>query len=244
MSAEQEELPELIARRRAEIGRLNNARRDLAKLKKEFGEPLDLVRVRRELRSAQAGLERTLRYEDLLADLEKLEKAIEEDRGLLKSLRADYEIDELEHLDVLRRMTSEAVARISDPEATFIPHGFFVYLLWGADADRPMYVGQSRNILSRLGSHMQNPERGPHVHSVQLLRCESKKAMDEMERSLIVGYQPAWNKVHNSRWSEFTKPVNAEDDRAAAAVIGAVMRGESLSYQEALELIRTEERAS
>ena len=80
-------------------------------------------------------------------------------------------------------------------EHTFDPHGYFVYLLWGDSEDTPLYVGQSTNILGRLGQHMQAPDRRHRVRRVQVLRCRGKADMDRTERRLIACYQPPLNIV-------------------------------------------------
>jgi hypothetical protein len=77
--------------------------------------------------------------------------------------------------------------------AQFDPHGLYVYLLWGNDPDRPVYVGQSSNILARLGDHMRDATKRSIVKRVQVVNCEDKAKMDELEASLILAYQPVLN---------------------------------------------------
>ena len=76
----------------------------------------------------------------------------------------------------------------------FDPHGFFVYTLWSR-AGRRLYIGQSRNVLGRVGDHMSNPERGPSVARITFIKCRTKEAMDDLELKLIRDYQPDWNVV-------------------------------------------------
>ena len=76
----------------------------------------------------------------------------------------------------------------------FDPHGFCVYLLWGDDEDRPIYVGQSVNVMGRVGSHMTS-DKGPLTRKVQIVRCSSREQMCELESSLIELYQPPMNIV-------------------------------------------------
>lgn len=73
------------------------------------------------------------------------------------------------------------------------PRGWFVYTLWGADESRPLYVGMSGNVLARLGQHMNNPLRRPHIHRVGLLRCPDARRMRSTELRLIRHYAPPWN---------------------------------------------------
>ena len=77
----------------------------------------------------------------------------------------------------------------------FNPHGFFVYLLWGTDENTPIYVGQSSNVLSRLGSHLGNREKRQLTRHVQIMRCANKSAMDRTEGALIRRYQPPLNVI-------------------------------------------------
>jgi len=73
------------------------------------------------------------------------------------------------------------------------PSGFYVYLLWGDDETRPLYVGQSANFLSRLGSHMSDPGKRHRIRSVTVIRCQTERQMDTTELRLIRKYRPALN---------------------------------------------------
>jgi predicted GIY-YIG superfamily endonuclease len=88
------------------------------------------------------------------------------------------------------RLRYTVSARIGD---AFDPHGFYVYLLWGADDETPLYIGQSRNILSRLGSHMANNDRRYAVKSVQVIKCSGEATMKRTEAALIREYNPPLN---------------------------------------------------
>jgi hypothetical protein len=77
----------------------------------------------------------------------------------------------------------------------FDPVGWYVYLLWSRKGDpAPLYVGRSRNILSRLGSHLGNSEKRPHIGWVSLIRCTSHADMAAREGALIRKLRPPWNK--------------------------------------------------
>jgi predicted GIY-YIG superfamily endonuclease len=76
---------------------------------------------------------------------------------------------------------------------TFDPHGCFVYLLWGDDDKTPIYVGQSTNILSRLGSHLGQWDKKTMTRRVQLIRCADRAVMESTEQALIREYQPLLN---------------------------------------------------
>lgn len=75
------------------------------------------------------------------------------------------------------------------------PHGYYVYCLWGDDPDRPLYVGQSSNILARLGSHLSNRSRRAAVRRISLTRCKTHTRMCKTEMQLIDLYQPPLNVV-------------------------------------------------
>lgn len=76
---------------------------------------------------------------------------------------------------------------------SFDPHGCFVYLLWGRDDQKPLYVGKSTNVLARLGTHMSTPEKRAKTTRTMLIRCASEQQMDATERRLIAKYQPPMN---------------------------------------------------
>lgn len=82
---------------------------------------------------------------------------------------------------------------IADLTQGIDPHGYFVYFLWGDDPATPLYVGQSRNLLSRLGSHMGDPRKFPDVRRVTIRRYGSEQEMDRAEDQFIGWYQPPWN---------------------------------------------------
>lgn len=93
----------------------------------------------------------------------------------------------------LRQAFARNVVESVESNNHFDPHGWFVYLLWGSDPEAPIYVGQSRNILSRLGSHLQDSAKRKMVKRVQLIRCKSAGDMDRLELQLIREYRPRLN---------------------------------------------------
>lgn len=88
------------------------------------------------------------------------------------------------------RLRHTVSSRIGD---AFDPHGFYVYILWGVDDETPLYIGQSRNVLSRLGYHMTDKAKRYEVKSVQLIKCSGKRTMDRTEAALIREYKPPLN---------------------------------------------------
>lgn len=90
------------------------------------------------------------------------------------------------------RLRHTVSSRIGD---AFDPHGYYVYLLWGDDLETPLYIGQSRNILGRLGSHLNDNGKRWQIKSVQLIKCNGKPTMDRTEAALIREYKPPMNTV-------------------------------------------------
>lgn len=98
-------------------------------------------------------------------------------------------------MNVLRRI----LRALSAPEPVgvnlarpFDPRGNFVYALWD-DADRLLYVGQSANVLARLGVHMSNQDRRSKIAAVTVMRCETRDIMHDTEQRLIREHAPPWN---------------------------------------------------
>lgn len=90
------------------------------------------------------------------------------------------------------RVRNTVSSRIGD---AFDPHGFYVYLLWGEDPDTPLYIGLSRNVLGRLGAHMNNADRRDQIRSVQLIKCSGESTMKRTEAALIREYRPPLNTI-------------------------------------------------
>lgn len=74
----------------------------------------------------------------------------------------------------------------------FDPRGCFVYVLLDEDRRTPLYIGQSTNLLPRLGQHM-HAHYGKQVTLVVTIRCSHELEMRGMERMLIRQYHPRLN---------------------------------------------------
>jgi hypothetical protein len=96
----------------------------------------------------------------------------------------------------------------------FPSQGFCVYCLWD-DRDVLLYVGQTTNLLRRLGEHQQSPTRGAFVR-VSLFRCYSERQMHLTEEWLIDRLQPPLN-VWGTRDQEERANSRMERGRAAWA---------------------------
>jgi hypothetical protein len=111
-----------------------------------------------------------------------------------KSAKLDAVAESINAQGSFKRIRDCADALLGNfgPIEVFDPHGFCVYLLWGNDEERPIYVGQSINVMGRVGSHMTS-DKGPLTRRVQIVRCASREQMCELESALIELYQPPMN---------------------------------------------------
>lgn len=95
-------------------------------------------------------------------------------------------------IDVREWTTEELVKRTKKA-----PHigvvGHFVYILWGEDRTRPLYVGETAHLMRRLGNHRDKAER---VLTIQLLAFDSEQERSLAEAQLIRHYQPPLNTLH------------------------------------------------
>lgn len=69
----------------------------------------------------------------------------------------------------------------------------FVYFL--LDGDEVVYVGQTRNGLSRIYAHKKNKK----FDGACVIYCDSLN-LDYMEDFYITKYKPKYNKIDNKRW--------------------------------------------
>lgn len=92
-----------------------------------------------------------------------------------------------------KRVTAGLDVLISTAEDHLDPHGYYVYLLWGAREDAPLYVGQSTNIYGRLGDHMRAADRRYRVKRITVIRCKTASQMEQTEMRLIRHYRPELN---------------------------------------------------
>lgn len=76
----------------------------------------------------------------------------------------------------------------------YAPGTYHVYMLYDVD-ERLLYVGQSSNIINRLGQHYNHPDRGGRIARVAMIRCATRDAMRQLETHLIGELQPELNIV-------------------------------------------------
>lgn len=117
-------------------------------------------------------------------------------KGLFE--RLDYRDDIVErHYHIVREVAEEATQKALDGvtrveiDDCIDPHGYYVYILW--DDTEPIYVGQSANVLNRLGAHMGDSGKRADTRRVQLVRCDSREKALEAELTLIEMHRPRLN---------------------------------------------------
>jgi hypothetical protein len=71
-------------------------------------------------------------------------------------------------------------------------NGYFVYLLLDVSGD-PIYVGQSRALLGRLGTHLRDELKGSETVSMRMIKCQDQRQMAALEYAVIQKYQPRIN---------------------------------------------------
>lgn len=127
--------------------------------------------------------------QDLIAETDaakrrhkEAEAAWERERRTLEKMRVCAERDSV--------ATAVAAARQKGPLEN--PIGYYVYFLWAYGGEL-MYVGESRNILGRLGDHMRNPERQYAICRITTIECADEAAMHRLEGAAIREHQPPWN---------------------------------------------------
>ena len=142
-----------------------------------LAEPMDELREELKL----LALHVDLAVEDLLKRVDALEARWENKQEAVK--RAG-------RAALAKRIETTGVGEFFDPE------GYFVYILWG-EGERPVYVGQSANILARLGAHFGNRAKRRLITKIQLVRCATRHVMDTTEADLIAHYRPQLNIAGN-----------------------------------------------
>lgn len=134
---------------------------------------------------------------DLLADVRAItsreaERLEADALPAAEARAAEFWTDRLRRIEATARQRTADLAAIS-LESGLNPHSYYVYLLWSAkDADKPIYVGRSFNVLSRLGDHMTGPPRF-ETHWVTIIDCVTEYGMIDTEGRLIAYYKPRLN---------------------------------------------------
>lgn len=71
----------------------------------------------------------------------------------------------------------------------------FVYVAWGLDERRPLYVGKTRSLMGRLGQHEQASPWFRYVRRLEVYGFRSELAALEAEAQAIHDLQPAFNRT-------------------------------------------------
>lgn len=106
-----------------------------------------------------------------------------------------WEARQIDRLSRQLTHANKALARsnLGPLEDGIDPNGYFVYYLWRPGSNTPAYVGQSRNVLARLGQHVYN--HGQSIARVTVVRCQTQAEMIRFEAAEIRRLQPIWNRA-------------------------------------------------
>ena len=73
----------------------------------------------------------------------------------------------------------------------------FVYIAWGRDESRPLYIGKSRNVMARLGQHAQSSPWYVYIDHFDVYGFRSELAALQAEAEAIAELRPEYNKALN-----------------------------------------------
>lgn len=128
------------------------------------------------------------------SELEELHDEVARKQAEFDAARAQWEA-ERKGLHKLREQADrDAVAITNTPQVGPLedPHGYYVYFLWSHTNDL-LYVGMSRNVLSRLGEHVR--QRGYAIYRITVVQCPDEASMERTKARAIAQHKPEWNTV-------------------------------------------------
>ena len=73
----------------------------------------------------------------------------------------------------------------------------FVYIAWGRDESRPLYVGKSRNLMARIGEHARSSQWYVYLDHFDIYGYRTELDAIEAEADAIHGLQPEYNVALN-----------------------------------------------
>lgn len=73
----------------------------------------------------------------------------------------------------------------------------FVYVAWGRDESRALYVGKSRNVMSRIGQHAQASPWFPYLARLDFYGYRSEGEALQAEAEAIAELRPEYNVALN-----------------------------------------------
>lgn len=100
---------------------------------------------------------------------------------------------------------------------TFVldPRGHYVYVAWGADEARPLYIGKSSNVLNRLGQHSSVQPWYPETVRFEFHAFESAKAAQDAETEAIFAFDPVWNRQRRATKAQLAEIQQRQIEREA-----------------------------
>ena len=75
--------------------------------------------------------------------------------------------------------------------------GFYVYIAWGRDRERPLYVGQSRQLHDRIGTHLRDAPWRKSVLRFEVYAFTTAADALEAESDAIASLHPIHNLTGN-----------------------------------------------
>lgn len=68
-----------------------------------------------------------------------------------------------------------------------------VYVAWGIEEDRPLYVGRSRTLMTRIGQHAHKSAWWPYVRRLEVYSYANEGEAIVAEAEAIADLRPEWN---------------------------------------------------
>lgn len=95
--------------------------------------------------------------------------------------------------DIPREAKKWIGAQASDGVITLSPGAASVYILWDENSENPLYVGYSRNVCMRVGSHLAKSSIRQRVARIDVVPCTNDYTARRTEELLIALLQPQLN---------------------------------------------------
>lgn len=99
--------------------------------------------------------------------------------------------------------------------------GHYVYVAWGSDESRPLYIGKSSNVLARLGQHSTVQPWYPDAVRFELHTFESSKAAEDAETEAIYELNPIYNRQRLPTKAQLLDIQRRKADREARLAVVA-----------------------
>lgn len=112
-----------------------------------------------------------------------------------------------------------------------VARGFCVYVAWGADRARPLYIGKSRSFFARAGFHRQVAEWSPLVEEWEIYAFPTEEDAIAVEIEAIHDLNPIYNRQRRmtaaqlaEHRAEYERKQAARQDRHLRAIAAQMRR--------------------